>query len=180
MVWCGMQMQLGAATRRGNVPPVSENIAHFALSSAHYPLGFLFSISRQPTISPQPSNSTQHRPSLSFKATTSVEVLILSWSGVVVQLGAHCGTLWCHITALHITAHCSAVSWLSAVPYYGTDICNGSRKSGPSAKHKMCADQMCGSSLNVKVNHFCISGRYAPAKKCWKMRPWNGNLNFSS
>ena len=42
----------------------------------------------------------------------------------------------------------------TAVPYYGTDICNGSRKSGPSAKHKMCADQMCGSSLNVKVNPF--------------------------
>ena len=78
MLWYGMQMQLGTATRRGNVPPVSENIAYFALSSAHYPLGFLFSISRQPTFAPQPSNSTQRRPLQSFKATTSVEVLILS------------------------------------------------------------------------------------------------------
>ena len=77
MLWYGMQMQLGTATRRGNVP-LSENIAHFALSSAHYPLGFLFSISSQPTFAPQPSNSTQHRPSLSFKATVSVEVLMLS------------------------------------------------------------------------------------------------------
>ena len=117
---CGMQMQLGAATRGGNMCCHCEWKHCLLYSLPHLPITH----------------------SASYFQSTVDQVLHLS---LLIQLStglyggeAKVGVEWsCSCANPVVPNYCTLRCHNTAVPYYGTDICTGSRKSGPSAKHKM-------------------------------------------